>query len=73
MQTTLEVTVNDDRWPKLRIVCSRRSTTGEPLMTQQEVLYDQAAVQFEAQMLNHIRAMVAEVINRRKGLTVPNR
>jgi hypothetical protein len=73
MQTTLEVTVIDDKWPKLRIVCSRRSTTGEPLMTQQEVLYDQAAVQFEAQMLNHIRAMVAEVVNRRKGLVVPNR
>lgn len=67
MQSTLEVTVLDDQWPKLRIVCQRRSTTGEPTMTNQAVLYDQAAAQFECQMLNHIRAMCAEVINRRKG------
>ena len=72
MQSTLEVTVVDDQWPKLRIVCQRRSTTGEPTMTQQAVLYDQANVQFETQLTNHVRVMVQDVINRHKGL-VPQR
>lgn len=69
MQSTLEVTVVDDQWPKLRVVCTRRSTTGEPTITQQAVLYDQAAVQFENQLSNHIRVMVADVIARRKQPT----
>src|SRR6266705_2999871 len=67
MQSTLEVTVVDDQWPKLRIVCQRRSTTGEPVMTNQAVLYDQAAVQFENQLINHLRVMVQDVVNRHKG------
>lgn len=68
MQSTLEVTVVDDQWPKLRIACIRRSTTGEPVMTNQAILYDQANVQFENQLSNHIRVMVQDVINRRKGI-----
>lgn len=67
MQSTLDVTVLDDQWPKLRIACIRRSTTGEPTMTNQAVLYDQAGVQFETQLSNHIRVMVQDVIARHKN------
>ena len=66
MQTELVVTITDDQWPKLRISCGRRSTTGQSAATQQTVLYDQAAVQFETQLTNHIRVMVQDVISRHR-------
>ena len=67
MTTSLEVTILDDKWPKLRIVCRRQTSTGETSVTTLEQLYDGAYVMFEAALHNHLRPMVDELIQRRKG------
>jgi hypothetical protein len=71
MITTLEVSLMDDKWPKLRIVCRRQTSTGETTITTLDALYDGAYVMFEAQLQNHLRPMVEELIRRRKGLRQP--
>ena len=67
MTTTLEVTIWDDKWPKLRIVCRRQTTSGEATITQREILYDQSLAMFETHLTNHLRPMVQELIQKRKA------
>ena len=66
MLTRLELTIDDQEWPKLHLAGKRVSTTGTPSAFDHKVQYDLAYNQFENDLHNQLRPAVNEIIERRK-------
>lgn len=65
--TKLTVVIDDQKWPKVRMVATREGITGQPTSTVSESTYDTAYTVFENVLHNHLRPMVQEVNDRRLG------
>ena len=63
--TRLEVSIDDQQWPKLKLVVLRMDLNGQKTALTKTVLYDQAYNQFESDLHNQLRPMVEQLINRR--------
>lgn len=62
----LEVTIDDQQWPKLKMVGVRTALDGGKSTSTEIILHDQAYNKFEGELHNLLRPMVSELINRRK-------
>jgi hypothetical protein len=61
----LEVVIDDQQWPKLKLVALRTDLNGQRTAVTKVILYDQAYNQFEGDLHNQLRPMVDQLINRR--------
>lgn len=66
----LEIIIYDDQWPKLRLVGTYTTPTGEACHFDAKVNYDRAYTQFEGSLHNALRKVVDAVISRRKSTRV---
>lgn len=63
----MEVAIDDQLWPKLKILITRTGLTGEKSSFSRQFQYDGAYSQFENDLHNHLRPMIDELVKRRLG------
>lgn len=63
----LEVAIDDQRWPQLKLVLTRTDLDGQKHVLTNTRQYDGAYNQFENDLHNHLRPMVEQLIKRRLG------
>jgi hypothetical protein len=62
----MNITITDDKWPKLTMVVNRETVTGDKFVSTDSYQYDLSYTNFEGILHNHLRPMVEELIKRRK-------
>lgn len=67
-QTRVTFTIDDDLWPKLKIVGERMTDRGDRIAFIERAQYDLAYSQFENLVHNQLRPAVQQIIERRKSL-----
>lgn len=63
----MEVSIDDQKWPKLKMVLTRTNLDGQKSVMAKEWLYDGAYSQFENDLHNHLRPMIEQLVKRRLG------
>jgi hypothetical protein len=63
----LEVSIDDQKWPKLKMTLTRTDINGQKHVLQNERQYDGAYSQFENDLHNHLRPMIEQLVKRRLG------
>lgn len=61
----LELAIDDQQWPKLKMVLTRTDVDGQKHALVKIWVYDGAYNQFENDVHNHLRPMVEQLIKRR--------
>lgn len=62
----MTITIDDSRWPKLRMILNREMMNQPPIVSIDDRQYDLAYDGFEGIIHNHLRPMVEELIQRKK-------
>jgi hypothetical protein len=62
-QMTIEV--DDEKWPRIRMIVTRKDESGQVHVTKHEQQFDTAYTAFEPHVHNHLAPLVEDVINRR--------
>lgn len=66
LRATLEVTINDEKWPKLTMITQSSKPGQGPSNSVDHALYDGAYNVFEGILHNKLRPLVEELINQRQ-------
>lgn len=61
----IEIAIDDQQWPKLKMVINRTDVDGQRVALTNSRQYDQAYNQFENDVHNHLRPAVDQLIKRR--------
>lgn len=61
----LELSIDDTKWPKLKMTITRTDVNGVKTSVVKEFQYDLAYIQFEGEVHNKLRPMVDNLIQRR--------
>ncbi len=63
----LTITIDDQKWPKVRMTATREGLNGEKTAIVAESMYDTAYTVFENAVHNQLRPMIGEITGRRLG------
>jgi hypothetical protein len=71
MLVRLNLSIDDDQWPKLHIAGERMDSRGGRVAFDDRMQYDLAYTRFENTLHNQLRPLVAELIERKLGPQPP--